>query len=98
MQLYQWEEAVNGYWVDKGNAPTDSDSETMLITYQTGKGSDHLVPVLVPPETLPAMQYLTNMEVQQNAGVHHQSGYIFASTKNSCESGWDCIDEILWRL
>ena len=72
----------------------------MFITYQTGKGSDLLVLALFPPETLPAMLYLTNMEVRQNAGVHHENIYIFASTKNnkSHVSAWHYIDEILRRL
>ena len=72
----------------------------MIITYQNEKGSDHLVPVLFPPETLPAMRYLTNVEVRRNAGVHHENVYIFAITKNSKRhaSGWHCINELLRRL
>ena len=31
----------------------------MLITYQTGKGSHHRVPIVFPPETIKAMRYLT---------------------------------------
>lgn len=68
----------------------------MIITYQNEKGSDHLVPVLFPLETLPAMRYLTNVEVRRNAGVHHENDYIFAITKNSKShaSGWHCINEL----
>ena len=51
LQLFQWQEAINGEWVDKDDVPNDFNGDTMLITYQTVKGSDHLVPVLFPPET-----------------------------------------------
>lgn len=43
LQLYQWEEAVQGEWINKENLPNEFLQESMLITYQTGKGSDRLV-------------------------------------------------------
>ena len=100
LQLFQWQEAINGEWVDKDDVPNDFNGDTMLITYQTGKGSDHLVPVLFPPETLQAMKFLTNNEVRKNAAVHDENPYIFASTKNSKShaSGWHSINDILKRL
>lgn len=42
LQLYHWEEAVNGEWVGNDAEPDNVDMNTMLITYQTGKGSNHL--------------------------------------------------------
>ena len=100
LQLFQWQEAINGEWVDKDEVPNDFNVDTMLITYQTGKGSDHLVPVLFPPETLQAMKFLNNNEFRKNAGVHDENPYIFASTKNSKShaSGWHSINDILKRL
>ena len=52
LTINQWKEAINGEWVDKA----DQDTEDMLVTYQTGKGADHLVPVMFPPDTLAAMR------------------------------------------
>ena len=100
LQLYQWEEAVSGEWVDKEDMPDEFNMSTMLITFQTGKGSDHLVPVMFPPECIKAMRYLTSKEVRRDAGVHENNPYIFASTQNSQShaSGWHCINYILKRL
>ena len=100
LQLYQWTEALNGEWVDKEDLPNNFNIDQMYITYQTGKGGNHLVPVIFPPETVKAMQYLTNKEVRKNAGVPDGNNYIFASTQKSMShaSGWHCINEILVRL
>jgi len=72
----------------------------MLITYQTGKGADHLVPLIFPPETIKAMKFLIDKSVRKEAGVNEKNVYVFASTKNSTSHviGWHCIDEILKRI
>ena len=72
----------------------------MSVTYQTGKGSDHLVPMIFPPESLGAMKFLTKDEVREDCGVHPINQYIFASTQNSVShaSGWYCINDILKKL
>ena len=100
LQLYQWEEAVNGEWVINGDLPDDFDQNSMLITYQTGKGGDHLVPVMFPSETIQAMKYLTDQKVRSEAGVHKNNTYIFPSTQNSQghASGWHSINCMLKRL
>ena len=59
LQLYQWNEALNGEWIDKEEKPAEFNSQTMFTTYQTGKRGNQLVPVLFPYECLKAMQYLT---------------------------------------
>ena len=100
LQLFRWQEAVNGEWVDKDDIPNEFNGDTILIAYQTGKWSDHLVPVLFPPETLQATKFLTNNEVRKNAGVHNENPYSFTSTKNikSNDIGWHSINNILKRL
>ena len=72
----------------------------MFITYQTGKGSDHLVPVIFPPESIKAMRFLTDQEVRENVGIPDSNPCIFASTQNSLShaSGWHGISHILLRL
>ena len=72
----------------------------MLVTYHTGKSSDHLVSVIFPPKSLSAMKFLTKEKVRKDAGVHPNNQYIFASTQNSVShaSGWHCLNDILKRL
>ena len=100
LQLYQWQEALNGEWIDREELPDEFNDETMFITYQTGKGSDHLVPVILPPESIKTMRFLTDKEVHKNVGTPDSNPYIFASTQNSPRhaSGWHCINDILRRL
>ena len=100
LQLYQWHEAINGEWVIKEDLPDDFNVDSMLITYQTGKGDNHLVPVIFPPETIQAMKYLTDESIRAEAGVHKDNTYIFASTQKSRShaSGWHSINDILKRL
>ena len=99
LQIYRWHEALNCEWVDRHDVPEDF-NDSMLVTFQTGKGADHLVPVMFPPETHEAMRYLTNEEIRRDAGVKEGNQYIFASTQNSNShaSGWHCINSILERL
>ena len=42
-------------WVDQTDLPEEFNLETMYITYQTGDGSDHLVPVIFTRETVKDM-------------------------------------------
>ena len=95
LQLFRWEEVVNGEWVNKDDVLNYFNGDTMLITYQTGKGLDHLVPVLFPLEMLQAMKFLTNNEVRKNASVHNENLYIFASTKNCKIASGHSINDIL---
>ena len=99
LQLYQWLEALNCEWVDRIALPEDFNNN-MLITYQTGKGADHLVSVIFHPETHKAMKFSTSEEVRRDAGVLGTNKYIFDSTQKSNlhTSGWHCINIILERL
>ena len=100
LQIYQWNEGVNGEWTIKEDLPDEFDKHSMLITYQTGKGADHLVPIMFTSETIQAMKYLTDEQIRREAGVNEKNMYVFASTKQSTShaSGWHCINEILKRL
>ena len=66
------------------------------MTYQTGKGNDHLVPVFFPPVTHAAMKYLTSGEIRSNAGVSPDNQYVFANVKKSDKyaNGWHCLNEM----
>ena len=97
LRKYQWPEALNGDRLDKGDEPSDHD---MLLSYQTGKGSDHLVPVFYPEETWKGVKFLTDDNIRRQAGVSKKNHYIFSSTRGSdvYVSGWHCMNEILTRL
>ena len=99
LQVQQWKEALNGEWVDNA-VEEEVENDDKLVTYQTGKGANHLVPVFFPPVTHTAMKYLTDKEIRSNAGVLCTNEYIFASTQNSTShaSGWHSINSILERL
>ena len=81
---------MKGEWIDKDDLPDEFDEDKIHITYQTGKGSDYLVPVMFPHETY---EYLTNLEVRANVGVNKNNPYVSASTQNSKghACGWHCI-------
>ena len=100
LHLYQWQEALRGDWVEKDDLPEVFDNTSMYITYQTGKGADHLVPVIFPPQTFQAMQFLTSEEIRRDAGVHGENIYVFASTQNSRghADGWHLMDDMLKRI
>ena len=97
--ISQWEEALKGEWVDENDLPDEVDS-SVLVTYQTGKGSNHLVPVMFPPECHKALKYLTDKDIRSGAGVCPKNMYIFPSTKKSDShpDGWHCINDILVKL
>ena len=77
--------------------PNNFDMNTMLITYQTGKGSNHLVPVLFPLESMQAMKFLTDGQIKKEAGVNKANPYISAITNHSMShaSCWHCINDML---
>ena len=64
----QWQEALDFVWIDQDDLPEEY-SDEMLVTFITGKGVDRLVPILFPPEVVPAMRYLNSQEVREAAGV-----------------------------
>ena len=96
-QIYQWNEVVNGERTIKEALPDKFDKHSMLITYQTGEGANHLVSIMFTSETIQAMKYLTDEQIRREAGVNEKNMYVFASTKQSTShaSGWHCINEIL---
>ena len=49
----------------------------LKIMYQTGKGNDQLVPVLVPTDVTPALCMLTTPENRKLVGVPDQNRYLF---------------------
>ena len=98
--MYQCDKTKNGNWIDKKDLPEDFDKSNMLITYQTGKGRDHLVPAMFPSMTIKRMNYITNESVRLEACVHKENSCLFPSTQNTKghASGWHSINETLKQL
>ena len=102
--LREWVEADEGAWLDEQRMDDMLDeadmNEKIKITYQSGKGVNHLVPVMIPHDTVYAMKILSNVEVRKNAGILESNIYIFASTQGSAKhcSGWHSLDNICEKL
>ena len=104
LTITQWHEAENNEWLDKQRIK-DIAKESNLdngtkITFQSGKGVNHLVPVFIPIDTVAAMKLLANEQVRKDAGVLEDNPYIFPSTQSSenhC-SGWHSLDNVCSRL
>ena len=71
-----------GEWTDECPA-TEEREAGVLVTFQTGKGADYLVPVFFPPCKHKALNYLVSKEARDNAGVSPAKNYIFANTQSS---------------
>lgn len=83
MLLTEWEDAEKDSWIDKNQVKClDDPFEKALInrlkgTYQTGKGNNHLLPVLIPLDTIDAMKRLADKEIRELAGVAKDNPYFF---------------------
>ena len=52
------------------------------IAYQSGKGSNHLAPVLIPEDTVRAMEVLCDLDIRREVGVLESNVYAFPSCHN----------------
>ena len=102
--ISDWQEADQGSWVDKQRAGAlrgpDEQEDSMKITYQTGKGNNHLVPIMFPEDTIPAMRLLADAKYRNDIGIKTTNPYIFASGQGSeshC-SGWHALSAVCCKL
>ena len=58
--------------------------------YQTGKGTNHLVPVLVPEDTTEALQTLGNANIRKTCDIRDDNKYLFPSIRDSDSSVSAC--------
>lgn len=104
LTIKEWENALNNVWLDKQriqNTLSESQLESgMKITYQSGKGVNHSVPVLIPTDTIEAMKLLGSADIRSQAGVSEKNIYIFPSTQSSLYhcSGWHSLKNIVKQL
>ncbi|XP_047131219.2 uncharacterized protein LOC136071695 [Hydra vulgaris] len=100
--LREWFEAAKDAWLDEQRAEdlTEINETNMKITYQSGKGSNHLVPVLIPEDTVRAMEILSDPVVRSNVGVLESNVYVFPSCQSSEKhcSGWHSLTNVCDKL
>ena len=72
----------------------------VLVSFQTGKGTDHLLPVFYTPETIKRMPFLTDKSNRLVPGVAVNNQYVFASIRGRAEHviGWHYTNDILFGL
>ena len=84
MLISDWKEGEKDAWIDHQRLTDLDPSESMLVNqmkicYMTGKGKNHLVPVLIPFDTVATMQHLCDEEMQKVAAVHPTNIFVFPS-------------------
>ena len=101
LTIEEWKDAQNDKWIDKQRLKDLADMDQALIkslkvTYITGKGNNHLVPIIFPQDTVVALDALADTEVRKNSGINDQNYYLFASTRNSEDhiSGWHSLHNV----
>ena len=102
MTLKHFNDAMIERWVGKktDNLPEMQKDlfKEMKIAYQTGKGN-HLVPVLIPADTLSGLKKLTEPAIRHQCGVHPANEYLFPRTEQSLThvGGWDATHKMCLR-
>ena len=71
LTISEWKEAENDVWLDKKRLKEIPEEATNggKITFQIGKGINRLVSLIIPKDTIKAMQVLCDQVVRSNAGV-----------------------------
>ena len=57
--------------------------DSMKISYMTGKGNRHVVSLMIPDDTVPAMKILADPKIRREVGVSDTNYFVFASTQLS---------------
>ena len=93
IKLTEWQEAVDDHWLDVASVNHCDDIKQFKLTYRTGKGNNHLVPVLFPSDVVTATQKLCNSTVQNSYGMN---AYVFPNTKHSLDhvSEWHSVHRV----
>lgn len=99
LKISHWMDACNEVWFNKNRiAAMPSEEQEYFnntrIMYQTGKGVNHLVPVLVPEDTITALTKLADPALREQCGVNKDNSYLFPSTVSSESnvSGWHALN------
>jgi len=92
----QWKDAENNNWINQ-SLLSDVDHNNfheMKVTFQGGKGNNHIVPVLFPLDTIDGMKKL--VELHDAVGIPVDNPYVFPYTQSSvCHvSGWHAVKRV----
>ena len=105
MSIEEWVNVKQDKWIDKQRLENLDDLDLLLvkqlkITYVSGKGNNHLVPVLISVDTAKAREKLSDPEVRKQAGILESNNYLFASTHNSVVhvSEWHALHNVCASL
>ena len=103
--LEDWKDGENNAWIDPQRVKELDELdrilvEKMKIVYMSGKGNNHLVPVLIPPDTIPALKKLASVSLRSISGVLPSNKFLFASTQSSEShvSGWHAVNFVVKSL
>ena len=98
LKVSHWLDACNQVWFNKNRIAAMPEEEqeyfnNARIMYQTGKGVNHLVPVIVPEDTIPAITKLADPAFREQCGVSKDNSCLFPSTvsSESSVSGWHAL-------
>jgi len=99
--LTEWHDAETGSWVDQNAVMKLSQVEKQLfghmkVTFQPGKGNNHLVPVLIPDDTAEALRQLSDVDRRKECGVQEGNRYLFPCIYGSLDhvSGWHAVRKV----
>ena len=97
----EWHDAETGSWVDQNAVMKLSQVEKQLfghmkVTFQPGKGNNHLVPVLIPDDTAEALRQLSDVDRRKECGVQEGNRYLFPCIYGSLDhvSGWHAVRKV----
>ena len=101
IQLGEWEDADSNAWVDQQRMKDLDEVDQLLvksmkIAYMCRKGNNHLVTVLIPLDTVPALKKLADQTFWKQASIIEENKFLFASTQPShCHvSGWHAVKTV----
>ena len=103
LTLTEWSEADNSTWLNDQHTRSRSSEDLekrlckeMKVTFQSGKGNNHLVPILIPRDTFAAMKLLSDKAQREAADVSSSNTFMFPSTKHSAMhiSGWHAVSRV----
>ena len=90
-----------GVWIDTSRVHNMTETERvifaeLLVMCPTGKGNDHLVPVLVPKDMHAALDMLSDTSTREAMGIDADNPYLFPGMQhrdNHC-SGWHAVHRV----
>ena len=102
LTMTDWTDAKHNVWINEDRVQKMHPVEHNLfrhfkVMYQTGKGNDHLVPVLVPTDVAPALCLLSRPDNRQAVGVSADNLHLFPvmSTDGDHCSGYHLVRRVV---